>query len=848
MTILDRLRTWLAPLRRRWRAPEGMTVVSPTSSSMGLVWVPLAALGIALAVTLSPIGTGLSSALYDINVRAISEPAHFDDVIVIDIDDASLRDLRPRLGGWPFSRDTFALLVSFLRESGATGIALNLVLSEPRDGDGALSKALAERADVVLAAVGQLRGGDPDPRADPFRRRVAMPSNSNLPAARWADIVLPADVLLATLARVGGVGAVGVVSTHLDDDGVLRRLSLLHEAEGLVYPSMALAPRLLSVAGSADRLIREPNALSLGPLRWPINAAGQVAMILPSNRDAVERLSFSAVMEAALGLRDRVALQKLLDGRTVFIGSSAFLADDVLTSFGRVSGTGLLACAHAALQRGLILAPPDRRLAAGFVVIAMAPSILLWLRRRPSLRDDGFASLVALVLLIAGGLTLLIYARIELELLMPLIIVIAGFVIAALLQLRWVGLVNRQLRIERAVAEAANQAKTEFLANVSHEIRTPMNALMGVAELLQRTPLNAEQQRYVGVFQHAGQTLFELINDLLDLSKIEAGRLDLEPRPFSLDSLLADQHELLRTRAAAKGLAFDWRVVGRLPDAVVGDRRRLAQVLTNLVGNAIKFTATGGVVVEVTHSAAGTRFEITDTGIGIGADQQQRIFEPFIQADGSMTRQYGGTGLGLSIANGLVRQMGGEIQVRSAPGAGSSFSFRITLPAASAAEAIALRTGAQAFLPRRAQPNVEWSAAGRAPLRILLTEDNEVNVLLVEAMLRDTGCSLDVAANGESALSKFSAGQYDLILMDVQMPGIDGHQATREIRRIEAIEGRHPVVVIALTAHAFERDIQRSLDAGCDAHLTKPVSRESLLAAIDEFRAAGGPRTRRTAI
>ena len=850
MTAFERLGQWLAPVRRRWKAPDGLTVVSPQSSPFGLVWVPLLALAIGGAVVLSPLSARMSSALYDFSIRAVARPAHFDDVVVIDIDDASLRDLRPRLGGWPYSRDTFALLISFLRDIGAGPIALNLVFSEPRDGDDRLAQALVERSDVVLAAVGQQRGGTSDLRSDPLRRRVAMASASGLPAARWAEMVMPDEALLSTLARAAVVGTIGVVSTELDDDGLLRRLSLLHEADGRVYPSMALAPKLLALAGSTDRLARDTDAVSLGQQRWPVNAAGQVTLLLPNNRDAVPRLSFSSVMETALGLGDRAAMRKVLEGRTVFIGSSAFLADDVVTPLGRVSGTGLLAGAHAALGRNLVLAPPAPWLAVTLATIALAPSFLVWLRRRPMLRDDFLASLSALVIVVAGGLAMLVRGRIEVELLLPLVIAASGFLIATLLQLQWVGLANRQLRIERAMAEAANQAKSEFLANVSHEIRTPMNALLGVAELLQCTPLNEEQQRYVAVFQRSGQTLFELINDLLDLSKIEAGRLELDPGPFSLHRLLSDQHELLKTRAVGKGLELQWQLVGTLPDAVVGDRRRLAQVLTNLIGNAIKFTAIGRVTVKVSQTGAGTCFEVNDTGIGIGVEQHQRIFQPFTQADGSMTRQYGGTGLGLSIASGLVGQMGGVITVRSELGSGSTFAFCIPLAPASAAQTVALRTSPPQPPPpppapqqvRPAAPEPARSglatATHRTPVRILLTEDNEINVLLVEAMLQDARCTLDVAANGETALSKYCGGEYDLILMDIQMPGIDGHQTTREIRRIEAAEGRRPVMVIALTAHAFERDVHRSMEAGCNAHLTKPVSRDALLAAVESCRDA----------
>ncbi len=494
---------------------------------------------------------------------------------------------------------------------------------------------------------------------------------------------MPSDELLAAQAGSGGAGAIGVVSAPLDPDGYLRRMALLHRADGLTFASMVLAPHLLpDGAGRAVALQADQHAVGLGALRWPVDSSGRATVLLPINADAVPRVGFEGLMSAALGLRDGSGLAPALAGRTVFIGSSAFLSDDVMTPLGRMSGSTLLACAHAALARGLVLAPARAWMTWLLAALALLPSIAIWLRRRPALRHDGPASLLVLALLVAAWLAVPALARIEIEPLLPLAIALTGLVAAAVLQLHWHSQAHRQLSIERAMADAANQAKSEFLANVSHEIRTPMNALLGVAELLQRTPLNFEQQRYVAVFQRSGQTLFELINDLLDLSKIEAGRLELDPRPFSLHSLLVEQHELLRLKAADKGLTLDWHSADDLPPVVHGDRRRLAQVLTNLVGNAIKFTERGQVSVTVAPEAGRVRFEIRDTGIGIDRSQQERIFLPFTQADGSATRAHGGTGLGLSIANKLVRQMGGEITLRSEPGAGASFSFSIALPPA----------------------------------------------------------------------------------------------------------------------------------------------------------------------
>ena len=523
---------WRGLLRPREPAVPASPL--PPASPLGLAWVPLLSLAVAALLWFSPLHQRLGNALHDVGVRMLAQPARFDEVVLVDIDDASLRSLRPQLGGWPYSRDSFALLIDYLRELGARQIVLNLVLSEPRDGDSLLARTLGRRGDVVLAAVGQPRDDGGTSAPDPLRTRVALPVDTTAPAARWAGVVMPADELLAAQARVAGPGAVGVVSAQLDPDGYLRRMALLHRAHGQTYPAMVLAPYLLaSGPGEATSLQTRPRGLQLGARSWPTDRAGFASVLLPLNADAVPRVAFGELMSAAIGLRDGSELATMLAGRTVFIGSSAFLSDEVMTPLGRMSGSNVLASAHAALGRGWLLAPPLTWMTGLLCALALAPSLALWLRRRPMLRRDGPASLLVVALIAATALVTLIIFRTEVEPLLPLTIVLTGLISAAVLQLRWDTKAHRQLSVERAMAEAANHAKSEFLANVSHEIRTPMNALLGVAELLQRTPLNFEQQRYVAVFRRSGQTLFELINDLLDLSKIEAGRLELDPRAFS---------------------------------------------------------------------------------------------------------------------------------------------------------------------------------------------------------------------------------------------------------------------------------------------------------------------------
>jgi signal transduction histidine kinase/DNA-binding response OmpR family regulator len=367
-------------------------------------------------------------------------------------------------------------------------------------------------------------------------------------------------------------------------------------------------------------------------------------------------------------------------------------------------------------------------------------------------------------------------------------------------------------------AEAANRAKSEFLANMSHEIRTPMNAILGMLQLALDAQGAAERRDLIGKGHRAAQTLLGIINDILDFSKIEAGKLDLEHIAFALKPLAADLADLFAPAAAEHGLAFRIDLDPGLPAALWGDPLRLRQVLQNLIGNAIKFTRAGGVVVTVApaaHSASGgpdwvrLRCAVADTGIGIAPEQQVRLFESFSQADSSTTRRYGGTGLGLAISRRLVSLMGGEIGVDSAPGAGSSFWFELPCEIAPAAA-----------LPTETTGQAQAHAADLAGSRVLLVEDNALNQEVAMHFLRAAGIRARLAADGAAALAALAEEDFDAVLMDCQMPVMDGYEATRRIRA----EARHAdLPIIAMTANALIGDRERSLEAGMSDHLTKPL-------------------------
>lgn len=810
---------------------------------LATVWLLACLLGGALVDRLFQLDH-LLDRRHDWQARAFAPPPPPQATVVVDLDEASLR----RLGAWPLPRDTYVPAGQWLLAQGARAVVFSPLMPEPREGDGAFAQWLGQAGRPVLMAAAGL-GGDaalPAGPALPPGCRASPAGTWQLPVwARGAD-GLPAPL---PIQRVGALAAAGT------GDAGPHALPAFQQAGGLVLPALPLAvwQALNPGPAAALRCTNEPDGsarlLAGDGSAWPLDGAHRLRPWLSRAEEAPAALPLWRVVAAGQGrlpADEAAALATAVRGRVVVVGSSAAPGDPALAALGGRPVAPWLAAAHDALAQGAVLRPPGSRLDLAWLLALGLPWLAaLWLGPRWTRRQP--LRLLAVVLLTAAGLlaadTALVAWAGQLSHLGWPLAALAGMAGSLLWAWHRQALRSR-LALERARHEAAALArlKSDFLAQVSHEVRNPLNALLGAAELLAATPLNDGQRRHVNLFSSAGQELLQMIDDLLDLSKSEAGVLALARSPFSLTEVVAGQVAQFEAKAAQKGLDLEVDTDPDLPEAVVGDPRRVAQVLHNLLANAVKYTSVGRItlVMAFGRDRDHVRFEVRDTGAGIPADRVGQLFEPYGPLRGDRSRQ-AGTGLGLAIASRLVALMGGRIGVQSREGLGSVFHVELPLPA-TAADPVSSdhHHGARARADSGPTP---LGAHGVSGLRVLVADHNALNLTLMRAFLEGAGHAVEAVPDGAAALRSFERGGFQVVLLDLDMPVMDGLATLRAMREQESRRGRTPARIVSVSADADGPGGALALAAGFDGHLAKPYTRDQLLGAV----AGGGEVARRLA-
>ncbi|MDT7835379.1 hybrid sensor histidine kinase/response regulator [Aquabacterium sp. OR-4] len=780
----------------------------------------------------------------DLQAALLAPRAPADAALVVDVDEDSVR----RMGAWPLRRDAYVPAGRWLLDNGARAVAFGLMLVDAKDGDENFASWLNHTSAPVLLGARAVPGeGDRlGMRMAPPGCQPAMQAGWQLP--RWAEAGLPGALPAARL---------GALSVPVDEDGVLRHLPLWQQAGDLSLPLLPMAVWQALHPAQADAMRcgrREQQWLvqtPAGPL-WALDDQQRVRPWLARADSAPAPLSLWRVDAAAAGrlpADEAQALAHAVRGRVVFLGASAALGGEVLTAQGLRSATTALAAVYDALEYDHMLRPP----AAGTDAALLALCLLPWLAMALQGWRGGRARAWPVLGAVAVSLLLLLVVDTALVLWHGQLSRI-GAPLATLLAMAGLGLWHaqfeaaretRRLRLQRAELEAANQVKSDFLAHLSHEIRTPLNALLGAAEMLAQTRLDVQQKRHVALFSSAGQDLLHMLNDLLDLSKSEAGLLTLTRHPFSLPRLVAQQVALFEARAQQKGLVLDVETDPDLPETVIGDAMRVGQVLRNLLGNAVKFTPAGTVTLLVGYGRdrQHLRFEVRDTGVGIPADRIHRIFTPYVQADPALAQNLGGTGLGLAICKRLAEAMEGEIGVVSREGMGSCFHVELPLPPTAAAPE-GPRTSPQAT-DSGPLPGTAMARGGRSVVSVLAADDSPHNLMLLQAFVEGSGFRIDGVHDGGSAVRRFEADNYRIVLLDLNMPALSGLEAVRAMRAFERKRHRKPALIVAVSGQSDPSDLVAAKEAGFDAHLGKPYSRAQLLALLNRPQPQDdGPTTR----
>jgi signal transduction histidine kinase/CheY-like chemotaxis protein len=780
----------------------------------GVVMAALLLVGVLAQTTLYP---RLLWWFEDTVQNRLSPSLPMDHVVAVDVDEESIRRLEPELGAWPYQREVYARAARFLTEHGARATVFDILFSEPRAGDDALAGALGRRSVLAAAALPQVSDRPPD-YLERLKRAAlfdAAPSSKNsFPVQAWPDLTLP----IAKLTESSGA-RVGVITVPTDADGIVRRLPLLHQAYGEVLPSLVLAGLLASDPGATVEV--SAGELRIGTRAWPIDAEGMARLRYPSNAGAIPVIPFFQLVAAQAGAQGTAHIGELVRDKIVFLGSSsAILGDFAYTPVGRLPGLNLNALFTELLLADGVRRPGALWLNALLLALALAVPVAMVFRDAAARPGEFMWGLVAVVLLGAGSGIALLAVNQSSSWVFATLTGLAAQALALGLWLFALYKEKQRLFYEKFAAQEANRLKTEFLSHMTHELRTPITAIMGFNKINQFADDIGREQRMHNseIVARNCEHLLALVNNNLNLARIEAGQLAIERKPENISGLLDDVVSTMHIMAEEKGLQLRLPKGGQLPPALSLDALRVREILINLLGNAIKFTERGEVVLDVSWNEGNLKITVRDTGIGIPPESLARAFEPFQRLAGSRVE---GTGLGLSITRKLVELMGGTIEVNSAPGKGTEFAVRIPTP----------EVLAEAPRDFRAEPVAMPPLAGK----VLVADDVENLRSLFEIYMRQLGLEYLTVANGFEAVEAAMAGDFDVLLLDMEMPVMDGFEAARVLR-----ERGYEKPIVALTAHYDGVEIERARREGCNHVLNKPVTLERLREVLAPLLAGRG--------
>ena len=734
----------------------------------------------------------------DAQQRLLAQPLAFRNTLTVDVDEASMALLEPELGPWPYARDVYARTARFLLDSGAKAVVFDILFAEARRGDRDLAREIGPK--VVLAAVALPVGLARSVEYHARLTSLSTQAQPALPAREWSDLTLP-------LAQLTDSGAkIGVISFAPDSDGTLRRAPLLHAVYGRIVPSLALAA---VAASEGSSVVREEGAVRSGSRAWPVNARGEAALRFPASMAPMEIVPFHAIVQVIEGAATPRDILDLVRGRIVFIGSSsAVLGDFVYTPVGRLPGLHATALSTELLLEDSVMRPPRLPFDMALLFVALAIPLIMF-RRESTLRPLGFLALIAVSVLVTAALGVILNASgQQSHWAFASLTASTSGLLALVARIFALHQERQRLYNEAEAANAANQMKTDFLNRMTHELRTPITAISGFNKINHFTDNLGREARVSNseVIARNCEHLLLLINDNLDIARIEAGALSIERKAERVASIFEDVVTTFRQLALEKGVALKLIKHGGMPGMLMLDPLRTRQVLINLLGNAIKFTDVGAVVLEVSWQKGVLEFSVKDSAGGIPSEIQQRLFAPFQRVVGSRKP---GTGLGLAITKSLVDLMSGSIEVESTAGVGAE--FRVRLPAESAGEE---ETSADAPAP---------AAAALLAGRVLVVEDNGDIRYLLCAHLDRLGVRYRMEQDGFAAVQAALGGGFDLVLMDLEMPVMDGYEAAHVLR-----ENGYAGPIVAMTSHVEGPSTERARNEGCDAVTAKPLRAEQM--------------------